>query len=442
MAMNDKPEIQCDLLVIGSGMTGMAATLFAANRGIDIVQVGLAGEMGFASGFFDLLGVHPASEGHVWDNPWEGIDALIKSDPRHPYALMKKKEMQAAFSDITSFLATNGLPYQVEPDRNLNVITPVGTIKTTYAIPISAQNGVKALAEKAPCLIVDFKDLKGFSGRQIVETLKKTWPALTTQPVSFPDSTGELLAEHMALSLERPKCREQLADAILPHLDSIRYVGLPAILGLYQPMAVFDDLQQRLNRPIFEIPLMPPAIGGLRLRNCFEQALPRLGVRTHYQQKILSVDYLDSHLDSHLDLHRGSYGFRFNVGRNQPRHVISAKGVILASGRFIGGGLTSDRKQVSEALFNLPVYQPVDRTKWHRKSFLDPKGHPINRFGIMADDHWRPLGKNGKPMYSGLFAAGSILAHQDWVRQKCGAGLAITTAHAAVNACHRFIESL
>ena len=32
-------------------------------------------------------------------------------------------------------------------------------------------------------------------------------------------------------------------------------------------------------------------------------------------------------------------------------------------------------------------------------------------------------------------AAGAILAHQDWVRRKCGSGLAIATAYGAVRAC-------
>ena len=43
---------------------------------------------------------------------------------------------------------------------------------------------------------------------------------------------------------------------------------------------------------------------------------------------------------------------------------------------------------------------------------------------------------NGKgcPAYKALFAAGSILAHNDWKRLKCGAGLAIATAYGAVNA--------
>ena len=40
----------------------------------------------------------------------------------------------------------------------------------------------------------------------------------------------------------------------------------------------------------------------------------------------------------------------------------------------------------------------------------------------------------GKPVFDNLFAAGSILAHQDWMRMKCGSGLAMATAYAAVDA--------
>ncbi|RTZ98684.1 MAG: anaerobic glycerol-3-phosphate dehydrogenase subunit B [Deltaproteobacteria bacterium] len=426
--MDNLPEISCDLLVIGSGITGMAAALFAANLGIDTVQVGRAGELGFASGFLDLLGVHPVEDGRIWDRPFDGIGALVAEHPRHPYAFLDKKDIQSALSGFVSFLAAHGLPYYTEPGKNLAMITPTGTLKTTYAVPATVQNGVRALAEKASCLVVDFHGLKGFSGRQIVETLDKTWPNLTTRRISFPDTSGELLPEHMALSLESPECRAQLAGEIAPHIHSAEYVALPAILGMYRPMAVFEDLQKQLNRPVFEIPTMPPAIGGLRIKAAFEKALPRLFVRTHYQQKITAVDK------------QGRNGFRFDVGRDHLRRVITAKGAILASGRFIGGGLTTDRKSVRETLFNLPVFQPVTRSEWHQKSFLDPRGHPINRFGITTDDQWRPLNNNRHPAIPGLFAAGSILAHQDWVRQKCGAGLGITTAFAAVNAFQRFIS--
>ena len=80
------------------------------------------------------------------------------------------------------------------------------------------------------------------------------------------------------------------------------------------------------------------------------------------------------------------------------------------------------------------MYQPKHRNQWHRRSFLDPKGHPVNQSGLETDAWFRPLTAEGEPAFDRLFAAGSILAHQDWIRMKCGAGLSITTAYAAVKA--------
>jgi len=50
------------------------------------------------------------------------------------------------------------------------------------------------------------------------------------------------------------------------------------------------------------------------------------------------------------------------------------------------------------------------------------------------------LDDSGQPAFENLFAAGSILAHQDWMRQKCGAGLAIATAYSAVKAFGKNIK--
>jgi glycerol-3-phosphate dehydrogenase subunit B len=87
---------------------------------------------------------------------------------------------------------------------------------------------------------------------------------------------------------------------------------------------------------------------------------------------------------------------------------------------------------VREPLFDLPVHQPEGRDRWHREEFLDRRGHAVNRAGLEVDSIFRPLDASGRPAHRRLFAAGSILAHQDWMRMKCGSGLAIATAHAAV----------
>ena len=76
-----------DLVVIGAGLAGMAVTTFAVESGLEIIQIGAtAGEMHFASGVLDLLGVHPVEQQNQWENPWAGIIALTKDRPEHPYA--------------------------------------------------------------------------------------------------------------------------------------------------------------------------------------------------------------------------------------------------------------------------------------------------------------------------------------------------------------------
>jgi glycerol-3-phosphate dehydrogenase subunit B len=79
----------------------------------------------------------------------------------------------------------------------------------------------------------------------------------------------------------------------------------------------------------------------------------------------------------------------------------------------------------------------VNRAEWHRRDFLDARGHLVNQAGLEIDDAFRPLNSSHRPVFRRLFAAGSILAHNDWKRLKCGAGIAIATAFGAAQSCIR-----
>ena len=83
---------------------------------------------------------------------------------------------------------------------------------------------------------------------------------------------------------------------------------------------------------------------------------------------------------------------------------VSARAVVLATGRFSGRGLTADRAGVRESILGLPVHQPASREAWHQRDFLNPAGHAINRAGLITDDAWRPLDASGKPAWPRLFA--------------------------------------
>ncbi len=424
METEKSTTVTCQLMIIGAGMAGMAAALFAARRGISTVQAGLTGETLYASGLFDLYGVAHGITRELIDDPWLGLKQLKQTYPQHPYCHVSNSQIRSAMDGLTQFLGHAGHPYAGYPDKNARVITPVGTIKRTFRVPETMWAGVQALEEKASCLIVDLHGLRGFSATQIVDTLKSSWPDLRSASIDLPwqNRLGPKYPEHIARGLEIEAARRELAEAIRPHLGRAKFVGLPAILGIHDSKGVHHDLNQMLGRPVFEIPTMPPAISGIRLKEAFESHLPLLGVKAFYHHRVHSI-------------HRRANGrFLLELGRTEPETAVVADHVMLATGRFLGKGLVAERQGLREALLDLPVCQPENRSCWHRQQFLDPKGHAINLAGIEVDERFRPLNLEGQVVDENLHAVGSILAHQDWIRTKSGTGLAVATAFGAIEA--------
>ena len=413
-----------DLAVIGTGMAGTAAAVFAANRGLATAQVGQAGEIIFASGYLDLLGVYPQAEKNILKDPWAGMERLAGDHPEHPLARVAPEKIRLALDEFLAFLEAGGVPFCRGGEENSTVLTPLGTTKPTYCVPQTMWAGTAALREKKHCLLVDIRGLRGFSARQIAAVWSQNWPRLRTVTVHFPDSEhlSELYAETMARQLELPRYLDRLAERIKPHVKNARVVGLPAILGCKKHTDVFANLEEILGVSIFEIPTMPPGISGLRLREVFGARIPQLGVRLFREQRVLAV-YPEK-----------SGFFTLTIDSAAGEETIRAARIIFAGGRFLGKGLLAAADGIREPLFDLPVYQPRSRSRWHRRYFLDPRGHRINRAGLETDKAFRPLDGKGRPVFENLFAVGSILAHQDWMRQKCGSGLAIATAYAAVEA--------
>jgi glycerol-3-phosphate dehydrogenase subunit B len=215
---------------------------------------------------------------------------------------------------------------------------------------------------------------------------------------------------------------EKVVTEIRPHIRDAETVGIPAILGMERSHEIVERLSQKLGVRVFEIPTMPVSVPGLRLNEAFTRGLSDAGVKLFFPNRIISWEHADDG------------NFLLGIGQGAPAKWIRAEGVILATGRFWARGLRADRDKIRETLFDLPVHQPEERNGWHREDFLDLRGHPVNRAGLNIDDLFRPLDHRGGPAFEKLFAAGSILAHQDWMRMKCGSGLAISSAYAAVDA--------
>ncbi|MGA7984529.1 MAG: glycerol-3-phosphate dehydrogenase subunit GlpB [Burkholderiales bacterium] len=412
-----------ELLVIGSGLAGMAASLFALERGVGVAQVGNSGVIAFTTGYLDLLG----HDGRRFvDDPWQALIRLREDEPRHPLASIAEDDIRTAFTRFTRTLGELGLGYTSPGQRNLLALTPAGTLKPTLSLPLTMQPAIAAMARGLDTLVVDFVGLNGFSARELVANLAPRWPGLRALRIGFPDmdSGAEVYAEVLARAMEVPATRQRLAERVAPLLGSAQALGLPAILGVHRPDHVHRELQSLLGVPVFEIPTMPPAVPGVRLRELFETELPRRGVALEPQHRVKRLQLLSKGVSARLE---DVYG----------EVTIEAAAAVLATGRFTSGGLRADPDGIRETLANLAVEQPEGRAQWYRPDYFDPRGHAINRSGVTVDEQWRPLDAAGKPAHPRLFAAGSLLAHQDWMRQRCGAGVAIATAYKAVASAAR-----
>ncbi|MCG8636747.1 MAG: glycerol-3-phosphate dehydrogenase subunit GlpB [Desulfobacterales bacterium] len=413
-------RVNCQLAVVGTGMAGMAAAIFAANRGLSVVQAGKASEISFSSGCLDLFSGIPGAE--RFENPFKGIEALIARQPNHPYARVSRDEIVHGFEEFTGFMNGAGIRYHCTPETNQQIITPAGTLKSTWCVPSAMIAGTRALAGKQRILIVDIRGLKGFGARQMAQNLKAAHPCMGSVTVEFPgrEKAGDLMCERLTWDLETPDVLSRFIKVLRPHVGGYDAVGLPAILGIYRFEELRAKMEKALGTAVFEIPTLAPSVTGMRTKEAYLGQLSETAVR-HFPVSVKEIQTDDN-------------GFCFNVAEGMNTLEIRAEHLIVATGRFLGRGLgVNDKGIIKEMLFDLPVTQTAKRSDWFHRDFFNVQGHPVNRAGIETDEVFRPLGRDGKIRHPKLYAAGSIIAHQDWKREKSGSGISIVSAYKAVN---------
>lgn len=418
-------ELQTDLTVIGSGIAGLSAAYFALQQGIQTVLVGDAGASAFAGGPLDLLSAFPGEDLRLWADPWKALEGLPDFCPDHPYTRLNPEEIDQALRSITDALAAQGLAYHGTNRYNSQLITAVGTPKWTFRVPQTMWPGVEAWLNKSPCLFVDFYGLKDVSGPWLGASLSAHWPGFRTERIAFPGTQdrSELFAGLLAQSLESERVREQLAAAVNPLLKEETCVAFPTLLGLYTSQDIVSELQDRLGVSVFEIPVPPPSVPGIRFHETMLSLLHNFDCLHKVSGKKISAGRFEA-----------ENGFVLTLDDEGLESRLVSQKVILATGRFLGGGLVSDPGRIREPLFDLPVVFSGLNQDWHRKDFFDPRGHPVNRAGLEVDGFFRPVDQRGDVVFEHLYAAGSILAHSDWMRMKCGAGVAMASAYKAVEA--------
>jgi len=399
-----------DLIVIGMGLSGLMAATTAAEIGKKVLIIGKGtGSLCLFSNTIDLLGVLPKG---IKIN--DGLSQWVKDHSEHPYSKLEWERIKEALFSFTSLFPP---PYSFQniDDGNCFIPTGTGTLRPTYLIPVTMIAGTSL--NKRDGLIAGFKALKDFYPNYVAAQLKCRGVTLPLPETSTPQMTSAAITRLM----EKETFRDRISKEIKKHLNGETRIGLPAILGLRDPIGVKKDLEEIIGVEVFEIPMLPPSIPGMRIFNRFKEWLIQRG-----------VTFLLGHAISKANL-KGKRCEGVEVFHPPVSSSYSADSYILATGRFIGGGLVAGEQKILEAIFDLPVFQPKSREDWFGNSFFNE--HPIHRAGILTDPFFRPVDEKGNLVLENVWVAGSILAHHHCFEEKSREGIEIATGYwAAKNA--------
>jgi glycerol-3-phosphate dehydrogenase subunit B len=395
-----------DLIVIGMGLTGLMAAKTAAEAGQKVLIVGKGmGSLCLFSNTIDVLGQLPKTMR-------DSLSEWIKNHPEHPYSKVDLERIEGALS---SFLSLFPPPYSFQSIGSGNCLIPTGagTLRPTYLIPMTMVEG--ALLDEGNTLIVGFKGFKDFYAYYVADRLKCRGFTL-----SLPDDLHqEMSATALARLMGKISFRENIGSEIKKQLHDETRVGFPAVLGMRDPIHVKEDLEAIIGVKVFEIPILPPSIPGMRIFNRFKEWLTQKGV-TFLLGYSVSKAVLNGKRCEGIEVFRPPVSAFYVADR-----------YILATGRFIGGGLKADTEKVFEPIFSLPVHQPKSREDWFENNFFTDSPHPIHQAGILIDSSFRPVGETENLISENLWAAGSILAHHHAIDEKSREGIEIATGYMA-----------
>ena len=397
-----------DLIVIGIGLAGLTAARTAIGMGAKVLIVGRGmGALTLFGNTVDLLGEIPPETEIA-----EGITRWIAAHPEHPYARTGWEGIESA---IAAFRGLFPPPYDFTASGQGNVLLPTGagTMRPTWLTPVTMAAG--AAMTPAETLIVGFRGFKDFQGDTVSLHLKCRGVTLSLPRYGLEGLSAPALARLM----DETSFRERVGESIRQQMAGERFIGLPAVLGLREPAAVLKTLESVTGARVFEIPVLPPSIPGTRIFHRFREELIAKGADFRMGHPVSGVMVKDGRCEG------------INIQNPPLVAEYRADRFILATGRFLGGGLWAEMDRIIEPVFGIPVFQPGERGKWFGERFFDPEAHPIHRAGVVTDADLRPVDAAGRVVLANVRAAGSILAHHQAIEEKSREGIDIATGFLA-----------
>ena len=316
--------------------------------------------------------------------------------------------------------------------RRLVLPTVFGTWKESLMAPgTQAAADLDAMGGGEVC-VVRFADVQraiegsgAHLGRHAAERFGVRGVAVREIEVEFGHYARRAGVFEAAAALDaQPELAAAIGEQVARHVTrgSTAIVLFEPVMGLARAGAVMADVERAAGVRCAEMLSSVPSVPGRRWQDAIDAALKKAGVTV---EKGEATAY-------------EAAGRAVAAVKTDAGHTVRGSAFILATGRFVGGGIRRDAA-FSETLFGLPV--SCAGTPGSNPSIHDTTGRRISdrhaafSAGVRTDDAMRPLGADDAPAFDNLYAAGAVIGDRGVVRGPSGMGLAILSGYlAGVNA--------